>query len=126
MWRRTRPAPSSPSSWSPSCAERWGARPCRPMSKKSWSTLFGVLLVRVAHTPLVAGLRPSTDLDSMNFLAFHFLRADDLAQPEDEDARRVRIRKHRGVPWVLLIEMRQMIQMRLVISVDAVIADRGR
>src|ERR1019366_7583442 len=52
---------------------------------QAFNDLFGVLLVRVAHTPLVAGLRPSTDLDSMNFLAFHFLRADDLAQPEDED-----------------------------------------
>jgi hypothetical protein len=71
---------------------------------QAFNDLFGVLLVRVPHTPLVAGLRPSTDLNSMNFLAFHLLRADDLAKPEDEDTRRVRIRKHRGVPRVLLIE----------------------
>jgi hypothetical protein len=62
----------------------------------------------------------------MNFLAFHFLRIDDMAQPEDEDTCRVRIREHRGVSRVLLIETGQMIQMRLVVGVDAVIADRGR
>src|ERR1039458_8034374 len=88
--------------------------------------LFGVLLVRVPHPPLVAGLRPPAHLDPMNLLAFHLLRGDDLAKPEDEDARRVRIRKHRGVSWVLFIEMGEMIQMRLVVGVDAVIADRGR
>jgi hypothetical protein len=85
-----------------------------------------VLLVRVSHTPLVAGLRPSTDLDSMNFLAFHLLRIDYMAQPEHEDARRVRIRKHRGVPRVLLIKAGQMIQVRLVVGVDAVVVERTR
>jgi hypothetical protein len=92
---------------------------------QAFHDLFGVLVVGVPHTPLVAGLRPSTDLDSMNFLAFHLLRADDVAEPEDEDARRVRIRKHRGVPRVLLIETGQMIQMRLGAGVDVVIADRA-
>jgi hypothetical protein len=84
-----------------------------------------VLLVRVPYTTLVARLRPSTDLDSMNFLASHLLRADHLVQPEDEDTRRVHIRKHGCVPWVLLIDMGQTIQMRLVVGVDTVIADRG-
>src|ERR1035437_9891228 len=65
---------------------------------QAFNDLFGMLLVRVPHTPLVAGLRPSTDLNSMNFLAFNLLRADNLAKPEDEDTRRVRICKHRGVP----------------------------
>src|ERR1039457_6150778 len=88
--------------------------------------LFGVLLVRVPYPPLVAGLRPSTHLDPMNLLAFYLLRIDDLAKPEDEDARRVRVGKHRGVSWVLLIEAGEVIQMRLVVGVDAVIADRGR
>jgi hypothetical protein len=72
---------------------------------QAFHDLLGVFLVRVPHTPLIAGLRPSTDLNPMNFLAFHLLRADDLAKPEDEDTRRVRIRKHRGVPRELLIEM---------------------
>jgi hypothetical protein len=58
---------------------------------QAFHDLFGVLLVGVPHTPLVAGLRPSTDLDPMNFLAFHFLRAEDLAEPEDEDTGRVGI-----------------------------------
>ena len=92
---------------------------------QAFNDLFGVLVVRVAHTPLVAGLGPSTDLNPMNSLAFHLLRADDLAEPEDEDPRRVRIRKHRGVARVLLIEMGQMIQMRLVVGVDEIIADRA-
>src|SRR5664279_6251299 len=73
-----------------------------------------MLLVRVPHTPLVARLRPSTDLDSMNLLALHLLRADHLVQPEDEDTGRVHIRKHGGVPRVLLIDMGQTIQMRPV------------
>ncbi len=93
--------------------------------RQPFDDLFGVLLVRVTHAPLVAGLRPSTDLDSMNLLAFHLLRIDDMPKPEDEDTRRVRIRQHRGVARVLLIEAGQMIQMRLVVGVDAVIADRG-
>ena len=86
--------------------------------------LFGVLVVRVPHTPLVASLRPSTDLNSMNFLAFHLLRADDLAKPEDEDTRRVRVRQNGGVPRVLLIEMGQLKQIRLVVGIHAVIVDR--
>jgi len=93
---------------------------------QAFNDLFGVLLVRIPHPPLVAGLRPSTNLNSMNPFSFHLLRADNFAKPEDEDTRRVHIRKHSGVPRVLLIEMRQMIQMRLVVGVDAVIADRGR
>src|ERR1035441_5583722 len=92
---------------------------------QAFNDLFGVLLMRVPHTPLVACLRPSADLDSMNFLAFHLLRAERLAKPEDEDTRGVRIRKHGSVPRVLFVEMGQMIQMRLVVSVDAVIVDRG-
>src|ERR1035437_4738819 len=88
--------------------------------------LFGVLLVCVPYPPLVAGLRPATHLDPMNLLAFYLLRVDDLAKPEDEDARCVRIRKHRGVSRVLLIEAGEMIQMRLVVGVDAVIAYRSR
>src|ERR1039457_2615520 len=93
---------------------------------QAFDELFGVLLVRVPHTPLVTRLRPSTDLNPMNFLAFHLLRVDDMAQPEDEDTRRVHIRQYRGVPRILLIETCQMIQMRLATGVDAVIADRGR
>src|ERR1035438_4391664 len=49
--------------------------------------LFSVLLVRVPYTTLVARLRPSTDLDSMNFLASHLLSADHLVHPADEDTR---------------------------------------
>ena len=93
---------------------------------QAFNDLFGVLQVRVPDTPLVSGLRPSTDLNPMNFLAFDLFRDDDLVKAEDEDARRIHIRKHRGVPRELLIEMCQMIQMRLVVSVDTVIADRGR
>jgi len=59
--------------------------------RQSFNDFFGVLLVRVTNTPLVAGLRPSTDLDSMNFLAFHLFHVDDMAQSEDEDARCVHI-----------------------------------
>ena len=84
-----------------------------------------MLLVCVPYPPLVAGLRPSTHLDPMNLLAF-LLRIDDLAKPEDEDARRIRVGKYRGVSWVLLIETGEMIQMRLVVGVDAVIAYRSR
>src|ERR1035438_3084750 len=72
---------------------------------QAFNDLFGMLLVRVPHTPLVAGLRPSTHLDPMNFLASYLLRADHLVKPEDEDARRVHVRKHCGVPWVLLVDM---------------------
>ena len=93
---------------------------------QAFHDLLGVLLVRVPHTPLVPGLRPSTDLDSMNFLPSHLLRADHMVKPEDEDTRRVHVRKHRGVPRILLIETGEMIQMRLVVGVDAVIANRGR
>jgi hypothetical protein len=60
---------------------------------QSLNDLFGVFPVRVHHPRLVAGLRPSTDLDWMNFLASHFVPIDDMAKPEDEDTRRVRIRK---------------------------------
>ena len=90
---------------------------------QAFNDLFGVLVVRVPHAPMVAGLRPSTDLDAMNLIAFHLLRGNRLAKPEDEDTRGIRVRKHRGVPRLLLIEMGQMIQMRLVVGVDAVIAD---
>jgi len=93
---------------------------------QAFHDLFGVLLVRVPHTPLVPGLRPSTHLDSMDFLAFHLLRPDDMVEPEDEDTRRVRIRKHRGVPRVLLIETGQMIQMRLVRGIHAVFGNGRR
>src|ERR1017187_9421115 len=55
-----------------------------------FNDLLGVLLVRVSHAPLVTGLRPSTDLDPMDLLAFHLFGADRLAQPEDEDPRSVR------------------------------------
>jgi len=72
--------------------------------RQAFNDLFGVFLVRVPHTPLVAGLRLSADLDSMNFLTLHLFRIDDMAKPEDEDARRVRIREHRGVPRVLIVE----------------------
>ena len=88
--------------------------------------LFDVLMVRVPHAPLISGLGPSADLDSMNFLAFHLLGVDDLAKPEDEDARRVRVSKHCGVAGVLLVETCQVIQMRLVVGVDAVVNHRGR
>ena len=88
-----------------------------------FNDLCGVLLVRVSCTPLVAGLRPSTDLDSMDFFPFHILRIDDMAQPEDKDARGVRVRKDGGVTRVELIQTGQMIQMRLVVRVDAVVAD---
>src|SRR5674476_11149 len=83
---------------------------CADNLGQPFNDLFGVLLMRVPHPPLVAGLRPSTDLDSMDFFAFHLLRAEDLAKPEDEDTRRVGIREHRGVPRVLFIEMSQMIR----------------
>ena len=94
--------------------------------RQAFNHFFGVLLVRVSDTPLVASLRPSTDLDSMNFLAFHLLRVDDMAQPEDEDTPRTGIREHRGVPRVLLIEAGQMIKVRLVVGVDAVVVEGTR
>src|ERR1035438_2079368 len=72
--------------------------------------LFGVFLMRVSHTPLVAGLRPSTDLDSMNFLTLHLLSVDNMAKPEDEDTRLICIREHRGIARVLVIEMGQLKQ----------------
>ena len=92
--------------------------------RQAFNHFFGVLLVRVSDTPLVASLRPSTDLDSMNFLAFHLFRVDYMAQPEHEDACRVRICKHRGVTRVLLIKAGQMIQVRLVVGVYAVFFER--
>src|ERR1039458_2087702 len=75
--------------------------------------LFGMLLVRVAHAPLVAGLPPSTDFNPMNFLAFYLLRGDGVPKAGGEDPRRMHIRKHGGVPRILLIETCQMMQMRL-------------
>jgi hypothetical protein len=69
---------------------------------QAFDDFFGVLLVRVSDAPLVAGLRPSTDLDSMNFLAFYLFRIDYMAKPEHENARCVRICKHCGVPRVSL------------------------
>jgi hypothetical protein len=77
--------------------------------RQAFHDFFGVFLVHVSDTPLVASLRPSTDLDSMNFLAFHLFRIDYMAKPEHENACRVRICKHRGVPRVLLIKAGQMI-----------------
>ena len=41
---------------------------------------LGVLVVRVSHTALIAGLRPSTYFYSMNFLAFHLIGVNDLAE----------------------------------------------
>jgi hypothetical protein len=61
----------------------------------------------------------------MNFFTIHLLRCDYVVKPEDEDTRRVHARKHRGIPRISSIEMCQVIQMRLVGSIDAVIADRG-
>ena len=84
---------------------------------QAFHDLFGVFLVRVPHSPLVAGLRPSTDLDSMNLLAFHLLRIDNMAKPEDEDPCCVCIREHGGVAWVLLIETGQLKQIRLVVGI---------
>ena len=81
--------------------------------------LFGVLLVRVPSTTLVTGLRPPADLNPMNSLPFHLLRINDMAKPENEDTSCVRIREHRGIPRVLLIETGQMIRVRLVVGVDA-------
>jgi hypothetical protein len=71
---------------------------------QAFNHFFGVLLVCVSDTPLVAGLRPSTDLGSMNFLAFHLFRIYYPTKPKHEDACRVGMCKHRGVPRVLLIE----------------------
>jgi hypothetical protein len=85
--------------------------------------LFGVFLMSIAHTPLVAGLRPSTDFDSMNFLAFHLLGVDNMAQPEHEDTRLVCIREDSGIARVLLIEMGQLKEIR-VVGIYAVIVDR--
>ena len=93
---------------------------------QTFNHLFGVFLMRIPHTALVAGLRPSTDLDSMNFLAFYLLRVDDMSQPEDEDTRGIGIREHCGVPRVLLIEAGQMIKVRLVVCVDAVVVEGTR
>jgi hypothetical protein len=50
----------------------------------------------------------------------------DMAEPEDEDPRGVGIREYGGIWRVLVVDAGQMIQMRLVICVDAVIAERGR
>ena len=93
--------------------------------RQAFHDLFGVLRVRVPHAPLVAGLRPSTDFYPMNLLAFHLLRGDHMVQPEDEDTRRVHIRKHGGIARILLIDMGQMVQQRLFVGVDAVVADRS-
>ncbi len=46
----------------------------------------------------------------MNFRAVYLLSIDDLPKPKNEDTRRVRIRQHRGIARVLLIEAGQMIQ----------------
>ena len=63
----------------------------------------------------------------MNFLAFHFLHVEAMAKPEDEDTRRIHIRKHRGVSWVLFLETGEMIQIRFGckggITLQIVIAD---
>jgi hypothetical protein len=88
--------------------------------------LAGFKVTAEAYSPLVAGLRPPTDLNPMNFLSFHLLSIYGMAEPEDEDARCVGVGKHRSVPRVLLIETGQMIQVRLVVGVDAVVADRSR
>jgi hypothetical protein len=56
----------------------------------------------------VRGLFVAATANRINLLPAEMIR-NDLAKPEDEDARRVRIRKHRGVSWVLFIEMGEMI-----------------
>ena len=59
--------------------------------EQAFDNLFGMLVVRVADAPLVAGLRPATDLHPMSRPAFHVFRFGGLTKPEDEDSRRVRI-----------------------------------
>jgi hypothetical protein len=85
---------------------------------------FGVLLVPIGRSPLVTRLRPSADLDAMHLLSIHVLRANRVAQSDYEDARRVRIREHRGVAWIKLVEFGQQIQMRPAVGRDVVAGER--
>lgn len=59
--------------------------------KQAFDDLFCVLMVGVSDAPLVAGLRPATDLHPMHLPVFHVFLFGGLAETEDEDSRRVRI-----------------------------------
>ena len=85
---------------------------------------LGVLLVRVLHAPLIPRLRPAADLHPLHLLALHLRVRDLLPEPEDEDARRVRVRDQRGIPRVFVVEARQVVEVRLVVDVEPVLVHR--
>ena len=57
--------------------------------KEAFDDLFCMLVVRVSHSPLVAGLRPTTDLDPVNLLAFQVLLCSGLTEPPNTKIRAV-------------------------------------
>ena len=60
----------------------------------------------------------------MNVLSFNLLHIHGQAQTEYEDTRCIGVRQHRRITWILFIELSQVIEMRLMINVNAVVADR--
>ena len=89
---------------------------------EAFDHLPDVLVVRVPRSPLVARLRPSSDFDTMNLFPTHVLRSDDVAQPDYKDPCGIRIREHRRISRIPFIELRQKIQVRLIIGRDVVSA----
>lgn len=84
-----------------------------------------MVVVRVSHSPLVAGLRSATDLDPMNLAAFQVFLCSSLIQSEHEDPRGVGIGQYCGIARKVFIKAGQMIRMWLIASRCVVVSHRS-
>ncbi len=85
--------------------------------------LFHMFLVSVPHAPLIARLRPATDLYAMYFLSAHLLGVNGLPEPEHKDPGGARIGQNRGVSGILFIQLFQLIKVWLIIDIHPVLAN---